>query len=176
MSLPFIEIDIHQVLIALAFIGGVIDLSWLCGCALGRSFAVASIRVFVQLTVLGYILKYIFSLESRWSVLLLIECMVIIASVEAARRQEEKSAGLVMSLFISLNIAVTVVLSFLFLAVLWHNPFSLPHYFIPLAGNGHRQRGERRGARGTPVGRRYPVPSGRNRSGLGSRGLPASRN
>jgi len=161
MSLPFIDISVLQVLIALTFIAGVIFLSWLCGIGLERSFLIASIRVFLQLTVLGYVLRYVFNLENNRSALLIIlECMVIIASVEAARRQEERSAGLVISLLVSLNVAVTAVLLFLFGGVLQGDPFALPHYFIPLAGmvignaaNGsalavHRLAGDIRSHRG----------------------------
>lgn len=135
MSFPFIDISVLQVLIAFVFIAGVIFLSWLCGIGLERSFLVASIRVFLQLTILGYILKYVFNLGgNRWAMLIILECMVVIASVEAARRQEERNIGLVISLLISLNIAATAVLMFLFAGVMQRDPFRLPHYFIPLAG------------------------------------------
>ncbi len=134
MQLPFLDLTTFQVLTGFAFIAGLIALSYGFGLKLEKSFVVASIRVFVQLTVLGYVLRYVFQLESPPAMLVLLECMIIIASIEAARRQEEKNAKLVLSLLISLNIAVSVVLTFLFTAVFRSDPFKLPHYFIPLAG------------------------------------------
>ncbi|HPA44803.1 MAG TPA: iron export ABC transporter permease subunit FetB [bacterium] len=134
MSLPFVDLGLDQIAIAFGFVVVTIGMSWLFGFGLERQFTVASIRVFIQLLVLGYVLKYIFALESHWALLFLVECMVLLAAVEAARRQEERSTGLVISLLISLNVAVTLVLLFLFGGVFQGDPLHLPHYFIPLAG------------------------------------------
>ncbi len=134
MQLPFLDLSILQVLTGFVFIGGVLALSYGFGLKLERLFFVASIRVFIQLTLLGYVLKYVFQLESPPAMLLLLECMIIIASIEAARRQETMDTKLVLSLWVSLNVAVTIVLTFLFAGIFRGDPFRLPHYFIPLAG------------------------------------------
>jgi putative ABC transport system permease protein len=95
-----------------------------------KDMAIGSIRAFIQLTAVGYALKYIFGLESIWLMSLAILTMTVIgAHTAAARLTEVKHAYVITFLSISLSASVTLGLLLLL------DIISLePRYMIPLSG------------------------------------------
>ena len=61
---------------------------------LARSFAVGAIRTVLQLTLVGYLLVYIFAIDRWYLVVAALLIMLVVASKAAVDRQDSKTAGL----------------------------------------------------------------------------------
>ncbi len=65
---------------------------WL-GLGLERRLAVAAVRMFVQLTLVGLLLKVLFAMTAPWLIAALLVVMVLVAGREARARQESALRG-----------------------------------------------------------------------------------
>jgi putative ABC transport system permease protein len=101
---------------------------------LGKDLLVGTIRTFVQLFALGYILIFIFKLDNSAFVLAVFGFMIFFAAWEIRSRIKEKQVTFFWPLFISMAISYAIV-SYLVTAVVVNvNPWWKPQYFIPLGG------------------------------------------
>lgn len=109
-------IDIGYVELAAAsllmLVAGVV--SWRLSLGQAKSIAVATVRAFVQLLAMGFLLVYVFQLQSWWLVLLILLLMTLAATQIAADRVGKRAKGLWASMFLtllvsSLTIALIVV-------------------------------------------------------------------
>jgi putative ABC transport system permease protein len=104
------------------------------GIPLGRSILVSVLRMTVQLVLVGFLLKFIFGLD-LWAVVLAhLLLMLFFASHVVLQRSEVKVRGLWPILFLALSLGAGLVILFVFLFVVRHDPWYEPRYFIPLAG------------------------------------------
>jgi len=95
---------------------------------------VGTIRTFVQLLLLGYILKFIFNIDNAALVLAVFSFMIFFAAWEIRNRIKEKQVAFFWPLFASMVISYVIV-SYLVTAVLINvEPWWKPQYFIPLGG------------------------------------------
>lgn len=117
---------------ALILVAGAISLGLRLG--LERRLAVASVRTVVQLVLVGYVLRWVFDLESLWLVLALALLMVAAASLAAIRRPSRTFSGATWRAFLTLTasglLTTVVVTTFIVHAQPWYRP----QYFIPLLG------------------------------------------
>lgn len=58
-----------------------------------RSLLIASIRMVVQLLLVGLALRFVFALSSPWVTLLVLAVMLVVASIEVSSRQERRLSG-----------------------------------------------------------------------------------
>jgi putative ABC transport system permease protein len=103
---------------------------------LHRQVAVAAVRMVVQLTAIGYILRLIFKLNSPAATLAIIVVMVLVAGREVAARPEQKfkdfsnlalgAGSVAMATFVTAVLALTTAIR--------PQPWFDPRYAIPLAG------------------------------------------
>ena len=94
---------------------------------LEKDLAIGAIRAFVQLTAVGYVLKFIFDL-ARWQyVIPMIVVMVLVAGKNAARHGEGLPGAFVL---VTLSIALAEFVTMVYLNII---PFT-PRYVIPLSG------------------------------------------
>src|SRR6202040_2844442 len=103
---------------------------------LHRQIAIAAARMVVQLVAIGYVLRFIFSLNNPAATLLLILIMVLVAAREVAARPERRFKGhsnLVIG-FISVGFATFVTSILALTTAIRPQPWFDPHYAIPLAG------------------------------------------
>jgi putative ABC transport system permease protein len=98
--------------------------------------ALAAARMVVQLVAIGYVLRFIFSLNSPAATLLLILVMVLVAAREVAARPERRfkgSSNLIIGA-ISVGFATFVTAILALTTAIRPQPWFDPHYAIPLAG------------------------------------------
>jgi UDP-glucose/iron transport system permease protein len=81
-----IQVDLWQVLASLALVALAAAISFWRGAELERDIGVATIRSFVQLTLVGYAIKLIFEADTIWLVLALLTVMVVFGAITAQHR------------------------------------------------------------------------------------------
>lgn len=134
MTPGIIHIGLGQLFIGLVFIltAGIISLYH--ALKLERDLLVGTIRTFVQLFLLGFILKFIFNLDNAGLVISVFGFMIFFAAWEIRNRIKEKEISFFWPLFFSMAISYVVV-SYMVTAVLVNvDPWWKPQYFIPLGG------------------------------------------
>ena len=100
-----------------------------------KQILIASARMTVQLTIMGYILMYVFANPSWWLTLLMVAVMVGFAVYNANRRVKvpmPPALRVLSGLSLTLGFAVTAVI--FILGVLQVRPWFNPQYFIPISG------------------------------------------
>ena len=101
---------------------------------LEKDLGVGTVRTFVQLLLVGYILKYVFAIDSVWVVGAVFAFMVFWAAETIHGRVKEPKLRILGSVYVSMllsNFAVTFVVTAVVIRV---RPWYEPRYFIPLAG------------------------------------------
>lgn len=97
---------------------------------LEKDIAISALRAVVQLVAIGYLLGYIFELESPFFTTLLLLAMTINASYNAAKRGRGIKNGFVIS-FISISAGALITLSILLLSgAIKYEPYQV----IPISG------------------------------------------
>jgi putative ABC transport system permease protein len=97
---------------------------------------VASIRLVVQLTAIGFVLKFVFALNNPAVTLALIVVMVLIAARETAARPERRFKGQAGLAIGAASVASATLITALFAltTALRPHPWYDPRYAVPLAG------------------------------------------
>jgi ABC-type iron transport system FetAB permease component len=88
-----IDVSLWQVAAALALVALAAAISFWRAADLERDIVVATVRSFVQLTLVGYAIKLIFEADTIWLVLALLTVMVFFGALTARHRGRE-GAGL----------------------------------------------------------------------------------
>ena len=134
MTPQVINISHWQLAIGLLFILGAGVMSVLHSLRLERDLIIGTVRTFVQLFALGYLLNIIFSLDRIWWVLILFLFMIFFAAWTIRGRIREKQVAFFFPIFFSMLLSYFLV-SYLVTAVLvGAKPWWQPQYFIPLSG------------------------------------------
>jgi len=100
-----------------------------------RSLLIASIRTVVQLTLVGFVLEWVFQVERWYVVLALAALMTLIAGATATSRNDRRYPGIWINTIVSIWASSWLVMAFALFAVLrgidnWYQP----QYAIPLLG------------------------------------------
>jgi putative ABC transport system permease protein len=101
---------------------------------LEKDLLVGTIRTFIQLFALGYILIFIFKLDNAAVVLAVFGFMIFFAAWEIRSRIKEKQVTFFWPLFISMVISYVIVAYMVTAVVVSVKPWWKPQYFIPLGG------------------------------------------
>lgn len=134
MTPQVIYINNWQLAFGLVFILAAGIMSVLHSLRLERDLLIGTIRTFVQLFALGYLLKIIFALDKVWWVLVLFLFMIFFAAWTIRGRVRETQITFFFPIFISMLLSYFLV-SYLVTAVLvGAKPWWQPQYFIPLSG------------------------------------------
>ena len=134
MTPQVIYISNWQLAFGLLFIIAAGIMSMLHTLHLERDLLIGTIRTFVQLFALGYLLNIIFALDRVWWVLVLFLCMIFFAAWTIRGRVKEKQIAFFFPIFVSMLLSYFLV-SYLVTAVLvGAKPWWQPQYFIPLSG------------------------------------------
>lgn len=94
----------------------------------------ASVRMVIQLLLIGYVLRHIFETDEPLVVLAVLGIMLITASWIALRPIENRQPGLYRIAFLSIALGGVTTLALVTQAVLPLTPWYQPNYVIPLAG------------------------------------------
>ena len=134
MGPDIVPISLGQLGLGLVFIlaAGIASLHYSLG--LEKELAVGTVRTFVQLFILGYILRYIFDLDQAWVVLLVFAVMILFAAWTIRGRIKEKRVAFFRPILVSMLISYMLVSYMVTGVVVGVEPWWKPQYFIPLGG------------------------------------------
>jgi putative ABC transport system permease protein len=132
--MTIIDISYGQLLLSLIFvlIAGIASMRMSLG--LERDIFWGTVRTFAQLFLVGYILKYVFSLYNAYIVLFIFTGMILFAAITIKGRVRERSVPYFLPTFFSMFISymiVTIIVTTLIISV---KPWYQPQYFIPIGG------------------------------------------
>jgi putative ABC transport system permease protein len=133
-SPSYLELSYGQVAIAasLILLNGALSL-WL-RLGLERSLIVASLRMTVQLLIVGFVLHWVFALGEWYLVLALGSLMTLVAGVSAVSRTKSRFPGVWLSSIVSVWSSSWLVTAIALLAIVRVEPWYRPQYALPLLG------------------------------------------
>ena len=134
MTQPIIEIGPLQLALCLVFVllAGLTSFSYRLG--LEKDLLVGTVRTFVQLFLMGFVLKFVFAVNVGWLVLLIFATMAAAAVHTIRGRVKERSIPFVVPTFISMILTYSLVSMLVTGVIVGAKPWWTPQYFIPLAG------------------------------------------
>ena len=130
----YYDLGIEKVAISFALVILVVLLSFVLKLGLIKTILWASLRTVLQLSVLGFVLAWVFSLDAAVSVLSYGTVMVVIAGYTAGRRPSVKVKRAVQMSIASIFAASWFVSAFALIFVVDVSPWYSPQYLIPFLG------------------------------------------
>lgn len=109
-------------------------LSWRRDLGVHRDLLIGAVRCFAQLTLMGYLLRYVFDLDSAPAVLALLGAMVLLGAQTASGRLKSRLPGLFRLSLASVGVTSFLTLAFVTQVVVRVEPWYSPPYLIGLAG------------------------------------------
>lgn len=134
MSTEYLQIGYTQTALAAVLIIVNLVLSALLRLDLGRRLLVASVRMSVQLLLIGLALEWIFALEHALPVLAMAAAMAAMAGVAAVNRTGRRFAGVYWNSLVSVSGAAFLVTGLALAGIVRVDPWYAPQYLIPLLG------------------------------------------
>ncbi|NJM24113.1 MAG: iron export ABC transporter permease subunit FetB [Richelia sp. RM2_1_2] len=130
----YISISYAQLALATLFI--IINVCLSLGLRLGltQSLVIASLRMVVQLLLVGYVLQWVFNLRNPLLVLLVAIAMTTIASLSSVNRTRRRFSSIYWNNFICLLSASFLVTGLTVNGIIRVEPWYDPQYLIPLLG------------------------------------------
>ncbi len=109
-------------------------LSILMKLRLERQLLIAAIRTVVQLLLVGYVLRFIFTIQSPWLLFATLTVMVTVATFTAVGRLKRRIAGVKLYALFSLIVTALVTTFTVTSVIINVQPWFEPRYVIPLMG------------------------------------------
>jgi putative ABC transport system permease protein len=134
MTTGAIDISLVQLLFGLVFILAAGITSVWQSLRLERDLLIGTVRTFLQLFMMGYILKVVFNLASGWLVMGVFAFMILFAAWEIRARVRERQVSFFFPLLISMAISYFLVAYLVTAVLVAVKPWWQPQYFIPLGG------------------------------------------
>ncbi len=132
--MDYLSLDYTDLIIALILILIPIGISFQNRLGIEKEIVIGTIRTFIQLVAIGYLLKYIFTMRKWYVILLMIFIMAIVAGYNAVRRQKKKVKGLFPITTFSIFLGAFVAMFSLIFLILGVKPWYEPQYLIPISG------------------------------------------
>ena len=129
-----IPIGPGQLALATLFVVFVGVLSIRLSLGITKDLAIATVRTYVQLLALGFVLRWVFGIDSPWLVLGLVLLMVLAAARILVKRSPDAPPGIFGSAFVSMALTGFLVTFSVTGVIIQVDPWYLPQYVIPLAG------------------------------------------
>jgi putative ABC transport system permease protein len=130
----YIPISYGQLALASALILINIVLSFILRLGLEQRLWVASVRMVVQLLLVGYVLEWVFALRNPVWVLLVALAMTIMAGMSAVNRTRRRFGSIYWNSFVSILAAAFLVTGLSVIGIIQVQPWYNPQYLIPLLG------------------------------------------
>lgn len=111
-------------------------LTFILKLGIGKQIIISATRTVIQLSLIGYILKWVFAAANFWIISLMAVVMLIAAGREAANRQKRRFTGIwgfafgMSAMFLSSFTITFLALIF----IIQNDPWYLPQYSIPILG------------------------------------------
>lgn len=129
-----IEISIGNLAIGLVFIVFAGILSLIHGLKLEKDLIIGTIRSIAQLTAMGFLLKFIFSMNSSVFVVIMFVAMTFFAAEIIKGRVKKQSVSYFLPTLFSVQITFFVVTYIVTALIVNAKPWWTPQYFIPIGG------------------------------------------
>lgn len=131
----YVELSYLQVALAALLMIAVGAISVALKLGLERPLLIASLRTIVQLSLVGFVLQWVFALDTWYVVLAVASLMTLVAALTAANRNDRRHAGTLFDTVVSVWASSWVVTAFaLFVVVRSEEPWYEPRFAIPLLG------------------------------------------
>lgn len=130
----YIQISDGQLLLSASLILVNLGLSFALQLSLEQRLAIATVRMVVQLLLVGYILQWVFALDNPLWVLLLALLMTAIAGRAAVNRTRRRFPRVYWNSFLSILGSGFVVTGLTVAGIIQVEPWYDPQYLIPLLG------------------------------------------
>jgi putative ABC transport system permease protein len=101
---------------------------------LSRSLLLASVRMVVQLLLVGYVLEWLFHQDQAPLIVLVGAAMAMIAGVSAVQRTRQRFAGIYLNSLLSVMASSALVTGLAVTGLIQPQPWYNPQYLIPLLG------------------------------------------
>lgn len=101
---------------------------------LEKNLLIGTVRTFLQLFLLGYILKIVFALSDPWIVVLLFSAMIFFAARIITGRVRERKVPYFYPVLLSMFLSYMVINAFVMKLIIQVDPWYNPVYFIPVGG------------------------------------------
>ena len=101
---------------------------------LSRSLLLASVRMVVQLLLVGFVLDWLFHQDQAPLIVLVGVGMAMIAGVSAVQRTQHRFAGIYLNSLLSVMASSALVTGLAVTGLIQPQPWYNPHYLIPLLG------------------------------------------
>ncbi len=132
--MEYISLSYTDLLIALVLILIPIVISFQRRLGIEKDILIGTVRTFIQLMIIGYVLKYIFSFKKWYFVLLMIAVMAVVAGYNAVNRQKTRIKGLFPLVTLSIFLGAGIAMTTLIVLILRVRPWYEPQYLIPISG------------------------------------------
>ncbi len=132
--MQYIDIGPGDIALALVLVGITLAISLWQHLDLHGDLLVGSVRAFIQLMAVGYLLQLIFNLNRWYLVVLALVIMLLVAAGNAYRRQQERWPQLFFVMLLAIGCGGLLTLTIVIAVVLKVKPWYQPQYIIPLAG------------------------------------------
>lgn len=135
MNNTVMDLSILQLSLAYVFVFIMLIIFKSRGIKREKQILIASTRMTIQLTIMGYILMFVFSNPSWWLTSLMIVIMISFAIYNSIKRVKIKmSKELKVIIAFSIAFGALLTATFFIVIVLSVRPWFNPQYFIPISG------------------------------------------
>ncbi len=133
MNTAVVTISLHGLI--LAFLPAVIVIAILHRWAAeSRTATYATLRMLVQLLLIGYVLVYIFEADQPWIIISVLVIMLVVASWISIRPLRNKQPHLYFNALVAISVGGVPTLALVTQAVIDIQPWFSPRVVVPLAG------------------------------------------
>ncbi len=134
MSDNYLSLSYGQLAISFLLILINVALSLRLRLGLERPLLIASIRMVVQLLLIGYVLEWLFALSDPFLVLAIALLMAGIAGISAVNRTSRRFPGIYWQSLLSILVAAFIVTNLSVAGIIQVKPWYNPQYLIPMLG------------------------------------------
>ncbi|MBN2008892.1 iron export ABC transporter permease subunit FetB [candidate division KSB1 bacterium] len=132
--MDYISLRWNDLLVSLLLMAIPLAMSFQARLGIARDILIGTVRTFVQLTAIGYILTYLFHVQKWYWVVLMLVAMIVIAGYNGVKRQSTHVPGLFMIITGSIMLGALVAIGTLIVGILHVKPWWEPQYLIPISG------------------------------------------
>ena len=130
----YFEISWADVIVSLSLVGVLLGVALVQRLGIGRGVIVGTIRTFVQLMIIGYVLKFMFDLSKWYWVVLMLSVMVAVATRTAASREETSRPGRTLTAGAAIGLGVVVTMVTVVGLVIRNRHMSTPKIHVRISG------------------------------------------
>ncbi len=130
----YFELSWTDVAISLSLVGVLFAVALVQRLGIARGVVIGAIRTFVQLMVIGYVLKFVFDLSKWYWVFLMLTVMLVVAARTAAVRDEGRGPGKFSIAATAITAGVLITMVTVVGLIIRIRPWYTPQILIPVSG------------------------------------------